>query len=271
MPDLQRMLTNMEDLRANLQQTKDSVLLQGKQLLEVTGRKAAKDGGGGGGGSPVVPRKGSLTLVVVPSPSSASSSSHQEEGEVSKLLVTPKYTRANLSSTTSSPPESRANVPAASTDQSILEAISEQLSSRHKQLMDLWTSRRGRLEQAKKALEFTEAVARVMAWLENEGSKFLPGGHDYGRSVEEVQGLMEAQEGFWERNVRGMEEEMGRLAAVYRGLEEGGCTELNQIRTLNGGLQQKWGAFRKDLTSRMANLVLSLEFQNLLIEVGVCV
>lgn len=138
--------------------------------------------------------------------------------------------------------------------------------------MELWATRRGRLEQAKRSVEFTEAVSMVMEWLDFEGTKYSPGGHEYGRSLEEVQKLVEEQQEFWERNVKVMEQEVERLAGVYKGLEEGGCTELNQIRTLNAGLLRKWGMFHQDLKTRMGNLMLSMEFQNLILEVCfVCV
>ena len=136
--------------------------------------------------------------------------------------------------------------------------------------MELWAARKGRLEQAKRALEFTEAVTRVMEWLDYEGTKCPLGGHEYGRSLEEVQKLIEEHEGFWERNVKVMEQEIDRLAEVYRGLEEGGCTELNQIRTLNAGLLRKWGVFYQDLKTRKDYLRQSMDFHKLILEVCLC-
>lgn len=73
---------------------------------------------------------------------------------------------------------------------------------------------------------------------------------------------------FEQTEVMAISEKVRKLQGMYRAVEEGGSHgSLNELRALNASLTSKWGDFEKALESHMANLELSLKFQETLFEV----
>ena len=96
-----------------------------------------------------------------------------------KLLVMPRKT--GLKSASSVP----LFMPATE-DQQVIEGMMETIDSQLNKLMILWMSRKNRLEQSRKAVEFREAVPEVLSWVEKKRKEYLLVRHSYGRSIEEV-------------------------------------------------------------------------------------
>lgn len=73
---------------------------------------------------------------------------------------------------------------------------------------------------------------------------------------------------FEREHVAAVSDKVGKLQVMYRAVETGGSHgALNELRALNSSLMGRWRDFEKSFQSHMANLDLSLKFQEKLFEV----
>ena len=106
-----------------------------------------------------------------------------DNGAISSIPkhLSPKHSAGNLKSAHSVP-----NVYAVGHNHGIVEEFLEMLNGKLALLMDLWEGRDKRLQEAKKAVEFTEAAPHILEWVNLEGAEFLKQHNHYGRSLVEV-------------------------------------------------------------------------------------
>jgi len=102
--------------------------------------------------------------------------------DVPKLLVSPKRTSKNSLKSA----QSLQSISETDRDRKFLEGYLEEVKSRLEQLLVLWDGRKGRLEEAKKAVEFLKASPEIFDWLNADGNGFFTKYDNYGRSIEEV-------------------------------------------------------------------------------------
>lgn len=98
-----------------------------------------------------------------------------------KLLPNRRQSSGSLLSAQSVP-----NVSIVDMDRHMVETFLKEIRSRLNLLMLLWEGRKKRLEEASKAVEFTEAVPHVLEWVESVGAEFLEKYNYYGMSIVEV-------------------------------------------------------------------------------------
>ena len=100
-----------------------------------------------------------------------------------------------------------------------------------------------------------------MKWLDEVGAVFLEHRHDYGRSLEEVEKLLQNYDVFQRDSMSPMVRKVDELKKMMNQFEESGHYELNRIRSIGSHLEQQWNRFESDVKTRLANLKLSLSFQ----------
>ena len=100
-----------------------------------------------------------------------------------------------------------------------------------------------------------------MKWLDKEGKEFIKSHCDYGKSIEEVKGLIEEFQSYNDSKVKPVTEQVERLQTMMKEFEEMGHHELNRIRSLGNHLEQRWEKFEMESNNYGTNLKLSLELQ----------
>lgn len=103
--------------------------------------------------------------------------------DVPKLLVSPKRTSKAMKSAHSTPHINETNK-----DRAVVDSSLEEVKKKLAELLVLWEARKTKLEEAKKAVEFLEAVPKINEWLESFGLEFFAKYDSFGRSIEEVRG-----------------------------------------------------------------------------------
>ena len=100
-----------------------------------------------------------------------------------------------------------------------------------------------------------------MKWLDDVGIVFLDGYKDYGKSLEEVEELIQNHQKFEKDSMESITTQVEELRNMIKKFEEAGHYELNRIRSIGSHLEQRWNQFECDMKTRYSNLKLSLSFQ----------
>ena len=97
--------------------------------------------------------------------------------------------------------------------------------------------------------------------MDDVGIVFLDGCKDYGKSLEEVEELIQNHQNFEKDSMESITTQVEELRNMIKTFEETGHYELNRIRSIGSHLEQRWNQFECDMKTRYSNLKLSLSFQ----------
>lgn len=177
-----------------------------------------------------------------------------------RLLVTPRKVRQDKS-----PPPS-SSLSASQAGQQVIEELIREMYSKVNKVIRFWTTRNTRLEQSKQVIKFEGEVPKILKWLDDVGIVFLDGCKDYGKSLEEVEELIQNHQNFEKDSMESITTQVEELRNMIKTFEETGHYELNRIRSIGSHLEQRWNQFECDMKTRYSNLKLSLSFQDNLFE-----
>ncbi len=102
---------------------------------------------------------------------------------------------------------------------------------------------------------------QVLDWLDKVGMEFIASHRDNGRSIEDVQKLIEEYNQYRSDKMAPVTEQVTKLRDMMKEFEEMGHFELNRVRSIGNHLEQKWEQFETGINTYSSNLKLSLEFQ----------
>ena len=104
---------------------------------------------------------------------------------VPKLLMSPRRSSGSKMSS-----KSVTNLSFGDQNHLVVATFLKEMRSRLNLLVLLWERRKNRLDEARKAVEFTEAVPQILEWVESVGVEFLEKYDHFGDSIVEVRKVL---------------------------------------------------------------------------------